>query len=713
MRPGQRRTDLFRVEAEEYLADLDLLSASAEPVDPERVIRGARNLRGAAMLAGLASFARAAASLEALARQLRSEALEWDYATRDEIASAVATFRSFLPQQGRWENDSDQKALALAERLERFSGGSHLPGQGSQPSLTAGVRAFIARESALIAGSLEKAARALSPLPPAEALAAVLERMRSLRGLGASSELSPLPEMLDAMEIATRLLLADDPAPPDVADIFDEAAQALASIARGIAESGRLTVPPELDRVALRLLTAYAEQPDVVPITSLAPDGEEAILRVGIPPQTGSTPVPIELVGVGDHLLLMADTLARPSLPVVRDLRLFVLHRTLATMPPRSPTTGFLRPLTEAITASVAHRVATRELDQFLLLLRDVGRFLIDGGASNDLGALERKRDVLIGAWIQFDPAQAATPALQAAEITVHEELDTRRQVEEILVRHSLPQPDNPAQPVEITLAKPEPVSDPAGPGRPTPVSSSNEDPFGIGNTSFQAPTSEAVPPTTPPGDEDTPGAESPTVPNSQAEPVSINQLLLGSESTSAPLEETEDAVGDIIPITELLITPPPSTALKVADSPSEDTDDEPVPMRQLVLITPDVPEPMEDLVGTPIVPVQALMYDSERPPVIPRRAPGQPSRLETAFHGYARLMQQTPSGPASIEFLLQPEVVPIATLLYRGESALQRADELRRTILERLTLPSLTTEDLRPELEELLDLVELARNAA
>src|ERR1019366_1238602 len=125
----------------------------------------------------------------------------------------LSTLRSLVSRAGVWEAADDRLALLLAERFEHVMTGRPLRATTPQPApLTPGVRAFIARESALIAGSFEQASRALAPVPPAAALTAVLERMQSLRGLGASAELSPLPELLDAMEVATRTLLADVPA---------------------------------------------------------------------------------------------------------------------------------------------------------------------------------------------------------------------------------------------------------------------------------------------------------------------------------------------------------------------------------------------------------------------------------------------------------------------------------------------------------------------
>ncbi|MES2124830.1 MAG: hypothetical protein V4503_09115, partial [Gemmatimonadota bacterium] len=250
-------------------------------------------------------------------------------------------------------------------------------------------------------------------LPPGFVLSAVLERMQSLRGLGASAELSPLPELLDAMELATRTLLGEAPPPPDIATIFADAAHAMSAIAKSLGDGGRVTLPPTLERVSTRLLETYAAEIDVVPIADLAPAGEESIAQHGTPPAPtpDATPVALELVGVGDHLLSTADALAKPATTIARDLRLFVLHRTLATMPPRSATGRFLAPLAQAITGAIGQGVAAQQPEAFVTMLRQCGRFLVDSAGTTDRAALARQRDRLASG------IGGAPPAEQSVEL--------------------------------------------------------------------------------------------------------------------------------------------------------------------------------------------------------------------------------------------------------------------------------------------------------
>ncbi|MGH7592731.1 MAG: Hpt domain-containing protein, partial [Gemmatimonadales bacterium] len=432
MSAAPRRAEFFALEANEYLTDLEALAGASDRPDAERLVRGARALRGAALMAGLGTFARAAAGLEAIARQVRDHALAWEPAAHDAWTEGLSTLRSLVSRAAAWEAGDDRLALLLAERFEQVLSGRPLRPIAPQPApLTPGVRAFIARESALIAGSFEQASRALAPIPPAAALAAVLERMQSLRGLGASAELSPLPELLDAMEVATRTLLADVPAPPNVASVFADAAHALAAMARSVADAGRISPPPELASIARRLLESYATENDVVPIATLAPAGVDPIAQRGTPPSAlpDVDPVPVELVSVGDHLLLVADALARPTSPAARDLKLFVLHRTIAAMPSRSATGRFLTPLANAITMAIGHNVATERPDAFVAMLRGCGRFLVDAGGMNDRLALINRRDAIATSLImvgrgapagafELKPSTAPTPDFISGEVS-------------------------------------------------------------------------------------------------------------------------------------------------------------------------------------------------------------------------------------------------------------------------------------------------------
>jgi len=603
-----RRAEFFALEANEYLADLEPVVAARDRPDAERLVRGARALRGAALMAGLGTYARAAAGLEAIARQVRDHALSWDPHAREAWGDGLAALRTLVSHAANWDANDDRQSLALAERFEQVLTGRPPRATALAPTaLTPGVRAFIARESARIAGSLEQASRALAPTPPAEALASVLERMQSLRGLGASAELSPLPELLDAMEVATRALLGDSPAPPNIAALFADAAHALAAIARSVADAGQIVTPPELPGLAQRLLEAYTSDRDVVAIADLAPDTGEAIVQIGTPPSAlpAVDPVPVELVGVGDHLLAVADALMRPGAPAARDLRLFVLHRTLAAMPSRSPTGRFLAPLADGISAAIRNRVAIDRPDAFVAMVRGCGRFLVEAGGMNDRVAITRRRDAIATSLVMVGlgaPAGGFEPKGAVAA----------------------PVPTAPAP-------APIPVPTPAATATPMPpVGSADDDVVPIGSL-----------------------APDDTL-DVQTEVVSIDAL--------APDD-------DVVPIASLA----PEPAMPPAP--------------------PAAPEPVV--------------------PEIPREAPGAPSRLELAFGRRAALAGAAGDEAPSLGGLIGAEIVPVTALLYRGAAALSRAEEVRKEIQRILAGPVISFDVIRAPIEELLDLIPLARDAA
>lgn len=404
--------------------------------------------------------------------------------------------------------------------------------------------------------------------------------MQSLRGLGASAELSPLPELLDAMEIATRTLLADVPPPPNVAAVFADAAHAMSAMARAVADAGRIVAPPELASIARRLLDSYASETDVVPISSLAPDGAESVIHRGAPPSAlpDADPVPVELVSVGDHLLLVAEGLARPVVPAARDLKLFVLHRTVAAMPARSATGRFLAPLTEAIAAAIAGQMASERPDAFLAMLRGCGKFLIEASGTTDRATLTRRRDAV------------ATSLRMVGQGAPAGSIDGK---------------------VASTVAP-----------RIAPETTN----------------------------------------------VSIVEVL--TSATTAPID-------DIVDIASL--------------APDDDIVD-------IATLAPDAASVVEP---APFV------------PDIPAEAPGEPSRLEHALGRRRLALLQETSRDASMEALIRSQIVAVDTLLYRGPSALRRADEVRLEIQAILGGPAASLDRMREQLDELLDLVPLARDAA
>ena len=66
------------------------------------------------------------------------------------------------------------------------------------------------------------------------------------------------------------------------------------------------------------------------------------------------------------------------------------------------------RRLTEAITTAIGDGIAVREVDEFVKMLRECGRFLVDSGGNSDGPALSRQRDLLAARLITVELGRGA-----------------------------------------------------------------------------------------------------------------------------------------------------------------------------------------------------------------------------------------------------------------------------------------------------------------
>ena len=439
---------------------------------------------------------------------------------------------------------------------------------------TPGVRAFVSRETDLIAGALAEAAAAHLAFPPTAALHAVIDRIHAVQGLGTAALMSPLPELLAAMEHATRTLLTGAPPPAGIGNILSDAATALHAMAHAMAQTGEVVLPPEITRVGRRLLEGYVAEDDVVPIADLAPDGWPSVVARGPFPDhaTGSPPVRVELIAVGDHLVEQGRALASAQTTVAVELRLFVLHRTLTAMPTRGGTGRFLAPVARLLARAIAAPSALTAPQRVAGMLTDCGAFLSRAAAADDTANLELARDALL-----------------------------------------------------VHLAG---------------------------------------------------GGDLPLAPAESGELVGTPIVPIAA---LAPDDE-----GDVVPIATL--------------APEDEGD--------VVPIAALAPDPDADL---DIVPIAALAPDV----IIPEEAPGEPSRLELAFRRRRELTDATGTEPPSLAGLLGEAVVEVSSLLYLGEGAFSRAEGVRAELLDALADPGVSLAQLRPLLEELLDLLPLVRRVA
>src|SRR3954471_6201507 len=395
--------DFFALEAGECLDRLETLVQGSTPPPPDEFLRMARVLRGSALMAAQPHIAKAAGGLEAFARTNRDQQQAWDSGTREHLAQSVEEFRFLVRRVREWNEADTARAGRLSRDLESLTGrsGNSDPFSQAEPQkseLNTGVRAFVAREGALIASALDRASHTLRTSPgDRDPLYNVIRRMQSLRGLAELGELAPLPDILDGIELAVGDLTRLFAPPPGVDEVMDAAAQALTRISRDVAERGR----PEADAEEARrftelLVRAFAVERDVVPIETLyyADDPDPFSHPVAHPHFPAPEPLgPLELVSHGEHLGQSADLIRLADSAIQRDLRLYRLLGTLrsAAAPSTDPVAGALGIFARSAQEALAAGVATRSIDDLVDRLREAGDLLRGVVESDDRMLISRR----------------------------------------------------------------------------------------------------------------------------------------------------------------------------------------------------------------------------------------------------------------------------------------------------------------------------------
>jgi len=397
--------DFFALEAGECLDRLEHLVTDEAPPAGEEFLRLARVLRGSALMASQTQIARAAAGLEGLARAQRDHRRAWDAATREQVAQSVEEFRLLVRRAREWTEADTARAVQLGRALETLTGVAPtdvtpaIPAaEAARQELHTGVRAFVAREGALIASALDRAAHALRTSPgDREPLYNVIRRMQSLRGLAELGELAPLPEILDGIELAVGDLTRLFAPPPGVDEVMDAAARALTRISRDVAEHGRPDpAAEESARFTDLLLRAFAVERDVVPIESLYVEGDtEPVIRPASQPQFAPPePLgPLELVSHGEHFCQSADLIAEARSATERDLRLYHLLGALrsAGAPSTDPVAGALGIFARSTQEALAAGVASRSVEALVSRMREAGELLRGIGEADDRMLISRR----------------------------------------------------------------------------------------------------------------------------------------------------------------------------------------------------------------------------------------------------------------------------------------------------------------------------------
>ncbi|MGE5926488.1 MAG: hypothetical protein ACM357_03975 [Gemmatimonadota bacterium] len=416
--------DFFALEAGDCLDRLEQAITHPEGPRADDMLRAARALRGSALMASQAGVARAAAGFEGLARAVRDRGLAWDASVRERSAQGVDELRHLVRRAREWTDADTTRAGRLAAGLDALAGSSSgdvlRPGGAPAPgTANTGVRAFVAREGALIASALDRAARALEAAPESrEPLYAVLRRMQSLRGLAEIADLPPLPEILDGIELAVGDLTRLFAPPPGVSEVLDAAAAALTRISRDVTEHGRPQGdPPEARAFTEGLLRAFAAEADVVPVESLYREGDpEPMQRSTAQPQFAPPAALgiVEMVSYGEHLAQAADRIAGASQGSARDLRLYTLVGTFRSVavPGSDPVSPALASFGRAAREAIGTGRAARDPGSFAEALREAGhvlRSLAEGAEHAEAGQRLGELAERIGGRPQPAPARMET----------------------------------------------------------------------------------------------------------------------------------------------------------------------------------------------------------------------------------------------------------------------------------------------------------------
>jgi len=419
MNPPVGRREYFALEAGENLERLALLITGAAAPDLVELVRIARTIRGAALLGGPPGYASVAASLEHLAKAARDGGLTWTPLLGDRVADAIESCKALLRKVREWSDTEARRCERLADELDALAGGADraAPGLSAGGAMTAGVRAYIARETAAVAATLEQVAEAIERHPGPESAEPVVRRLQPLRGLGALPGLSPLPELLEALDLTLAFAGRGGAWPPAAGRALHLTAHALARIARDIAELG---VPQpdshELVQATVLLRATFADEDDVVPVASLFAAGDrEAVMRRGTPPAPppAGSGLTVELVSLGDRLRLAADQ-TRESTGTARALLLHALALGLRGLAMSSPVQGaageFLRRLDRAVITGRAEQ----EAEVFAGLLRRAAQALTTAAEAETTARLA---EALLPLGVELERLGGQVPAAPEQDI--------------------------------------------------------------------------------------------------------------------------------------------------------------------------------------------------------------------------------------------------------------------------------------------------------
>jgi chemotaxis protein histidine kinase CheA len=636
--------DFFVLEASEYLDRLAVLAGGSTAPNADELVRFTRALRGSALMANQQPIARASSGLEHLVRGFRDGKRTWDHDLTSLTREAVDMLRTLVERVRSWTPDDTARAERLALQLEAAAGSGGRTSGSSAIINDSGVRAFLARESAALGSVLDQGARSL---------------------LGGSASAETLQAIQRRMQPLRGLAALNDYPPlPDLLDGIERALVGVSRLEIGPIDGGaRLeSAARALSRAARDIAEHGHPQADAAEFRSFA------------------------------SLVLASESAEQPVVSIESlyfDGQEGIVER--GTPPRTGPATGFGA---AAVVSRGEH--LTQQADELASAAsatqRDLRLHVLVGDLRTLGAGLPAGLDVAVDAFgVSARAAIARGVGVTQGErfcAILREAGNRLRGFTEV------------TQPNTLTLAFSELIAqlDRLGSGQdtePTPAISVNTAPTPA--ISVNTPPTAAVTIAEPPrADVPVLHGEPPLSIDDESDVVPIESLLLAEEEEAVE----EDSV---VPIESLEMDEADRTddesALPVAPVASGwDLVDSYLHFEALLRGDSATAEPPSSLTALETTDIAAPGSEiAERPS---RRAAEPQTEPQTE-------PRHTEPGIQLVE-VEEGDIVEIDTLLYRGRTALHRADDLRREI-RAIAIGSERAVDLKPMVDELLDLVELA----
>jgi HPt (histidine-containing phosphotransfer) domain-containing protein len=393
---AQQLSDLFALEAGEYLGEIDqLLTREAAP-EAEHLLRLVRRVRGSARLAQADPVVEVAERFERACLAVMQGRLEWSGALRARCVRSVDDLRVLVRAIRSWDAADDERAAAAVRQWDDVIPRDASPASPADAPSSAGPSAagrllpFVRSELAGIRVELSRAldewAIAADPAPP---LARVQLRMRAVRGVQGVAALAPLLGLLETLDDLIRIVLRrGEPVHAQGRVAFHAGSAALAHAA-GDVERDRFPVATDADATRFGQLVASLIDGDatgadvVVPIHSLFfDDGLPNVLASPV------APVPDGEVGasaVAEFVKLKATGLLDRAEGLLHDMRSQTLPAVgtqlaeLASALGELAATYGVRPVRDAAERAVAELRGAQSIDAARSVLARVREAVGDG----------------------------------------------------------------------------------------------------------------------------------------------------------------------------------------------------------------------------------------------------------------------------------------------------------------------------------------------